>query len=137
MSTSLASLSADEVDANFEGLGDVFRMTDHLMGGENVVLAAGANERGWFSTYVHDENPRVVEFLDDPFWGNADGRHEKSGLLLYTRNEVVSGRGTKRTRRTIWTHFDDDIDQLGKLTLLVVVLKHRTRRWQSASCRLM
>ena len=45
MSTSLAGLSADEVDPDFKCLGDVFRMTNHLMGGENAVLVAGPSER--------------------------------------------------------------------------------------------
>jgi len=64
-----------------------------------------------------------MESLDDPFWRNTNGRHEKGGLLLHARDNVVSGRWPEHTWRTIWTHFDDNVDQFRKLTLLVVVLK--------------
>ena len=40
-------------------------------------------------TYVHDEDPRCVEFFDNPLGRNTNGRDEKSGLLLYTQNEVI------------------------------------------------
>ena len=40
VSASFTSLSTDQVNADFESLGDVLGMTDHLMGGENEVLVA-------------------------------------------------------------------------------------------------
>jgi len=75
-----------------------------------------------------------VEFLDDPFGGNAHSRHKKSSLLLHVQNDLCV-QWTCDTRHThglaVWTHLDDNVDQLGQLTLLVVVLKP-----PSASCRL-
>ena len=44
-------------------------------------------DRGGLFTYLHDEDPRGAKFLDEPFGGNADCRHEKGDLLLYAGNE--------------------------------------------------
>ena len=49
--------------------------------------------------YVHHGDARLVELLDGPFGGDADGADEERGLL-----------------------FDDDVKQIGKLALGVVVL---------------
>lgn len=89
----------------------------------------------WYFTYVHDDNPRSVEFLYDPFGGNTNGGHEKGGLLLYVQNEVncvVSWLWhAGNTLRTRWTHLNDNVNQLRKLSLLVVVLNpHETQSSQ-------
>ena len=79
-------------------------------------------------TYVHDEDPSRVEFLDDPFGRNAHSRHEKGGLLLHAQNNLRV-QWTMTQAWGVWTHLDDNVDQLGQLTVLVVVLKP-----PSASC---
>lgn len=73
-------------------------------------------------TYVHDKDSRGVKFLDNPFGRNSDGGHEKSGLLLHVRNEVISVVSEPRHTGHVWTHLDDYIDQFRKLSLLVIVL---------------
>jgi hypothetical protein len=91
MSPSFTGLSADEVDADLKGFGNVLGMTDHLINSENAVSVGciGAKIRetgggvGLFHTYVHDENSCGVEFLDYPLGRNADCRYEKDCLLLY------------------------------------------------------
>ena len=52
-------------------------------------------------THVHDENACLVQLVDGPPWGDADGTDKEFRLLL-----------------------DDDVDEVGQLTLCVVVLKH-------------
>lgn len=43
-----------------------------------------------------------MQLLDNPFWRDPDGTHEECGFLL-----------------------DDDIDEVGQLSLLVVVLERK------------
>ena len=52
------------------------------------------------SAYVHNEDTSFVEFLDRPLGWHTNGADEQFGLLL-----------------------DDDIDELGQLTLGIVILE--------------
>ena len=70
MSASFASLSADEIDACFEGLSDVLGVSNHLICG--LVIENGDSGNFVVSTYVHDENSRGVKFLDNPLGRNTD-----------------------------------------------------------------
>ena len=99
VSASFTGLSANQVNTGFENLGDVLGMSYHLMGGGTVVLV------GWLAlgclTYVHDEDSCGVEFLDGPFRRNANSGHEKGGLLLHVRDEVVSAVSGPLRRRCV------------------------------------
>ena len=78
-----------------------------------------------------------MKFLDNPFGGNTNRRHEQSGLLLQVTKRGEGLLALSCARRRGRTHFDDNINQLGQLTLLVVVLNRMTKiRYPSASCRL-
>ena len=52
------------------------------------------------STYIHDEDSRGVEFLNNPFGRNPDCGHEEGGFLLYTRTLSCTGYGEVRVRPT-------------------------------------
>lgn len=60
VSTSLATLSADDVDTEIEALLDMLDMSNH----------------------VRIEDTGFVEALDDMFWGHANGRDEEFGTAL-------------------------------------------------------
>ena len=60
--------------------------------------------------------------------GGTPTADTKRVVFSYIHRIKLSVDGnTGHTWRTIWTHFDDNVDQLGKLTLLVVVLKQRSK----------
>lgn len=60
MSTALASLGADNIAADIQGLLDVFRVTDH----------------------VHDEDSGLMETFDNLWRRHTDSRDEKLGSTV-------------------------------------------------------
>lgn len=74
-------------------------------------LRSGDRDGLVLSTYIHDEDSRGVEFLDDPFRRNTDRRHEESGLLLHdkTRRMMLSTQ-IVGVREGGQTHFDNNVD---------------------------
>lgn len=78
VSSTLAGLGADDVAAGVDGLLDVLGVPDH----------------------VHDRDAGLVQGVDRPLGGHADGGDEEAGFLL-----------------------DDDLDEFRELALGVVVLR--------------
>ena len=106
VSTSFTSLSADEIDACLEGLSDVLGVSNHLVRG--LVIKNGDSGNFVVSTYVHDEDPRGVKFLDDPLRRDTDSRHKESSLLLHSQTKgAVKGCSVLDGG---WTHLDDNIN---------------------------
>jgi hypothetical protein len=60
MPSSLAGLSADEVDTDLKGFERVFGVANH----------------------IHNEDAGFMELIDGPLWGNADGGDEEGGTLF-------------------------------------------------------
>jgi hypothetical protein len=56
-------------------------------------------------THVHDENASLVELVDHLLWWYPDGRHEQTRLF-----------------------FDDNVYQLGQLSMRVIVLNQKKRQ---------
>jgi hypothetical protein len=69
--------------------------------------------------------PAAWSFSTTHLGGTPTADTKRTAFSYTYRSEVISNGqwGTACALQKIWTHFDDNIDQLGQLTLLVVVLE--------------
>ena len=95
MSATLTTLCTDDVDATFEGLGNVFGVSDHAV--RMLDLRRFLNRKLIY--VLHDGDTRRVQLVDHLFGRDADGADEEGSFVA-----------------------NDDICELGELTFGVVIL---------------
>ena len=73
---------------DFKRLGDVLRMTNHLIGRGSIfsVDSLELRDAGWFSMRIHDEDPRGMSLPRT----QLGGRHWRQKRKDYLQNEIVS-----------------------------------------------